>query len=145
MTTIVKESTTGPTFLLRTGLVALVSGVLIGLWTAWPWGWRFGAGFTAAVLWSLGNFAALAALLREITRRGGARKGRVIGWGALKVFGLYGLGFWALYKGWFPLLSVAAGFTWPLAVVVLRSLGALWWPKSGEAGGRAAGRSGPAE
>jgi hypothetical protein len=135
----VKERTSGPDFLVRTGLVALVTGVLIGLWVAWHWGWRSGAGFTAAVLWSLANFAVLSALLREITNRDGIRKGRVAAWAALKIVGLYGFGAWILYQQWFPLIAVMAGFTWPLAVVLLRSLGAIWWSKSGAGDGPASG------
>ncbi len=140
-----KERTSGPNFLVRTGLVALVTGVLIGLCVAWLWGWRSGAGFTAAVLWSLANFAVLAALLREITNRDRVHKGRVAAWAALKVVGLYGLGAWILFQQWFPPIAVMAGFTWPLAVVLLRSLGAMWWPKAGAGDGSAPGRSGPAE
>ncbi len=140
-----KERTSGPNFLVRTGLVALVTGVLIGLWVAWTWGWRSGAGFTAAMLWSLANFAVLAALLREITSREGIHKGRVAGWAALKVVGLYGLGAWVLFQQWFPPIAVMAGFTWPLAVVLLRSLGAIWWPKAGAGDDSASRRSGPAE
>lgn len=139
MTAIVKERTSGPDFLVRSGLVALVTGVLVGLCVAWLWGWRSGAGFTAAVLWSLANFAVLAALLREITKREGARKGRVAGWAALKVVGLYGLGAWILFQQWFPPIAVMAGFTWPLAVVLLRSLGAIWWSKPGAGDGSASG------
>lgn len=139
------ERTSGPNFLVRTGLVALVTGVLIGLCVAWLWGWRSGAGFTVAVLWSLANFAVLAALLREITSREGIHKGRVAAWAALKVVGLYGLGVWILFQQWFPPIAVMAGFTWPLAVVLLRSLGAIWWSKAGTGDGSAPGRSGPAE
>lgn len=126
-------------------MVALVTGVLIGMWVAWRWGWQSGTGFTAALLWSLANFAVLAALLREITNRDGARKWRVAGWAALKIVGLYGFGFWVLYRRWFPLIAVTAGFTWPLAVVLLRSVGSIWWTRNGAGDGPPTRRERPAE
>jgi hypothetical protein len=78
-----------------------------------------------ALGWSLANFAVLAVILRTVTDPKGVRTGRLIGWVALKIVGLYGLAVWVLLHRWFPLLAFLAGFSWPLVVVVLRALGPL--------------------
>jgi hypothetical protein len=122
----VKERTSGPEFLRRTAVSALVSGIVLGLALAVRFGWLAGAGFVAAMFWGLANFAVLAAILRNATDPAGVRKRRLLGWVVLKALGLYGLGIWVLIQGWFPIAALASGFGWPLVVGLLRVLGALW-------------------
>ena len=124
------ERASGPAFLRRTVLVALVTGVGIGLLVALRWGWGAASGFVVALLWSLANFGALGAILREITRPGGSRKGFLISLVILKLVGLYGLAAVLLWKRWFPVTAFLAGFSWPLAVVLLRSVAGIWWGKT---------------
>ena len=46
------------------------------------------------------------------------------------VVGLYGLVFLILWKRWFPLPAFLVGFSWPLLVILLRALGAMWWERA---------------
>jgi len=125
LVTLVKESTNSPDFLKRTGVATLVSGVVAGLCVAWVWGWPAGSGFVLALLWSLGNVAVLAAILRTATNPSGIDKKKIIGLTALKLIGFYGAAIWILVHRWFPIGVFAAGMGWPLLVGALRA----WTPR----------------
>jgi hypothetical protein len=122
---LVKESTNSPDFLKRTGVAALVSGVIAGLCVAWVWGWPAGSGFVLALLWSLGNVAVLAAILRAAMNPIRIDKKKLIGLTALKLVGFYGAAIWILVHRWFPIGVFAAGMGWPLLVGALRA----WTPR----------------
>jgi hypothetical protein len=122
---LVKESTNSPDFLKRTGVAALVSGVIAGLCVAWVWGWPAGSGFVLALLWSLGNVAVLAAILRAAMNPIRIDKKKLIGLTALKLVGFYGAAIWILVHRWFPVGVFAAGMGWPLLVGALRA----WTPR----------------
>ena len=117
---LVKESTNSPDFLRRTGIAALISGVVAALCVAWVWGWPAGSGFMLATLWSLGNVAVLAAILRTAIHPAGINKKRLIMLTAIKLVGFYGIAVWVLVHRWFPIGVFAAGMGWPLFVGVLR-------------------------
>ncbi len=125
-----KESTSGPEFLRRSALAALWTGALVGIAIAWRFGWPAGSGFVAALLWSLANFLVLALVLQALIVPGGRNLGRAAVLLVLKLFGLYGVAIFLLWKRWFPLWAFALGIGWPLLVVLLRSLSGLWWGKS---------------
>lgn len=121
----VKESTSGPEFLVRTAVIAGVTGLVWGLLAAYRVDWPTAAGFVFSLMWALANFAVLARILRSATDPAGPRKRTVAGWTALKLIGLYPLGIGVLAADFFPLPALAAGLVWPLVVVVLRALGAM--------------------
>ena len=120
-----KESTNTPGFLKRTAIAALVSGVIAGLCAAWVWGWHIGSGFVAGMLWSLGNIAVLAAILRTATDVTGIRKRRLVGFVALKLIVFYGAAIWLLVAKVVPVGAFAAGMGWPLLAGALRA----WTPR----------------
>ena len=122
---LVKESTNSPDFLKRTGIAALISGVIAALCVAWVWGWPAGSGFMLALLWSLGNVAVLAAILRTATHPAGIDKKRIIALTAIKLIGFYGSAIVLLIYRWFPVGAFAAGMGWPLLVGALRA----WTPR----------------
>lgn len=124
-----KESTSGPQFLKRSAVAALVTGVLVGLGIAWEWGWAAGSGFAASLLWGLADFGVLAAILRILTGQGPRSKTVLALLVFLKLVGLYGIAILLLWKRWFPLPAFLVGFSWPLFVLLLRALGGLWWGK----------------
>ena len=97
----------------------------MGMAVAWKWGWDAGAGFVLALVWGLGNFAVLAAILTVATHPSRVRVGRLVGLVALKLIGLYGVAAWVLLYQWVSLPAFVAGFSWTLAVTVLRALGSL--------------------
>jgi len=122
---LVKESTNSPDFIRRTGIAALIAGVIAGLCVAWVWGWPAGSGFVLALIWSLGNVAVLAAILRTATNPDGIDKKKLIGFTVLKLIGFYGVAVWILVHRWFPVGAFAAGMGWPLFVGALRA----WTPR----------------
>jgi hypothetical protein len=122
---LVKESTNSPDFIRRTGIAALVSGVVVGLCVAWVWGWPAASGFVLALLWSLGNVAVLAAIMRTAINPSGIDKKKLIGLMLLKLIGFYGAAVWILVHRWFPVGAFAAGMGWPLLVGALRA----WTPR----------------
>ena len=71
-----KESTSDPAFLKRTGFASLVTGVVAGLVIALRWDWAAASGFMVAMLWSVANFAILAAIIKAATHPGGMQTGR---------------------------------------------------------------------
>ena len=99
------------------------TGLVLGLAAAVLWDWQTASGFVVALFWGLANFAVLAVILKTATNPGGFHAGRLVGWIALKIIGLYGLAALVLMYRWFPLPAFVAGFSWPLAVSLLRALG----------------------
>lgn len=106
-------------------MTALISGAIVGLCVAWRWGWPAGSGFVFAMLWSLGNVAVLAAILRTATNPSRIDKKKLIALTALKLIGFYGAAIWILVHRWFPVGAFAAGMGWPLLVGALRA----WTPR----------------
>jgi hypothetical protein len=119
---LVKESTSSSEFLIRTAIVSLVSGLIAGLAVAARWDWRTASGFVLALVWGLGNFGALAVILRAVTDPRGPKVGRALAWIAIKLAGLYGVAVLVLLHRWFPLGAFVIGLSWPLAVGALRAL-----------------------
>jgi hypothetical protein len=119
---LVKESTSSSDFLIRTAVVSVVTGVIAGIAIAARWEWRAASGFMVALLWGLGNFGALAVILRAVTDPRGPRVGKAMAWIAIKLVGLYGVAILALAYRWFPLGAFVVGLSWPLAVGALRAL-----------------------
>ena len=117
-----KESTSDPAFLKRTGFASLVTGVVAGLVIALRWDWAAASGFMVAMLWSVANFAILAAIIKAATHPGGMQTGRLATLAAVKLVGFYGVALLILMNRWFPLPVFVAGFSWPLVVGVLRGV-----------------------
>ena len=105
--------------LVAAGLTGVAVAVAVGVRFG---GWE-GMGFAVGLVWALANFAALAALLRKVAGRGKVDRAGVIRMAAVKV-AVYAVGIALLVGGWFPIVALAAGFTWLLVVIFLRALGA---------------------
>jgi hypothetical protein len=133
----VKKGTNPTQFLGRTARVALGTGLVAALAVAARFGAPAGAGFAVAVVWAIANFLVLAAILRNATHPGGARRGRLLVLLPLKIFGVYGVGLWILSRNWFPLPALLAGFTWLLVVILLRAAGEMWWERARRTAGSA--------
>ena len=129
-----KKATSPSHFLTRTAEITLVTGLVAALAVAARFGFPAGAGFAFALVWALANFFLLAAILRAATDPRGPRKKRLLLLVPLKIFGVYGLCLWVLYRGWFPLPALGAGFSWLLVVIFLRAVGELWWGRVRPAG-----------
>jgi len=81
-------------------------------------------GYFSLAIWSTANLWALDYTLRLVAaeHRNGAKIALAI---ALKLIVIYGAGFFLIFKGGFPPVSILVGFSVPLAVVLLKALGGL--------------------
>lgn len=122
MTDFVKDGTSDPRALVRVGWVSLGTGLLWAALIATRLDPLAGLGFAGALVWALANFGVLGAILRAVSDPDGPHKKQLAILVPLKLFGLYGAGIWVLMQGWFSLEAVAAGFTWPLVVLLFRAL-----------------------
>lgn len=105
------------------------TSIILGLVMAAPLATTFGlmaaAGWLAGIAWSLFNLAALASLVRMVMADKTDRAA-ITAVSAIKFPLLYGAGFVMLGVLKLPALWWAAGFTWPLFVAVMKSLGRLY-------------------
>ena len=112
----------GPDFLKRTMIGAAVTGVFLTLGILVRWAAPEAMGFALGLAWGLLNFWLLGMLLRAMTQP--EKRGQAPLLTLLK-FGVYGLGVALLFWNVVPLLFLVAGFSWLLAVVILRAMGAM--------------------
>lgn len=117
-------------FLRRVYLASIVIALLAGGATGLYLRWRWGAGFAVAALWSVANFRALEVLLRLAVKPTGRDPVAIAVAGLIKMPLLYGIGALLAVKGGFPPLSLIAGFSVPLAVIVLKVGGQLLAPRT---------------
>lgn len=116
-------------FLRRVGVVSLIITALGALLGIYYLGWRWGAGFAAAGVWSVLNFKALEHLVRLAIRPEGHQKGAIALALVIKLPVLYGLGILMAWKGGFPAGALLAGFAVPLVVLVLKTVGQIVAPR----------------
>jgi F-type H+-transporting ATPase subunit a len=119
-----------PGFLRRVYLASFAIALLGGGATAIYLDPRWGAGFAVATLWSMANFRALEVLLRLATRPSGRDPLAIGVAGLIKIPLLYGIAALIAVKGGFPPISLIAGFSVPLAVIVLKVAGRILAPKA---------------
>ena len=119
-----KESTSDPAFLSRTGLASLLTGAVAGLVIALRWDWSAASGFMVALLWSIANFTVLSGIIKAATHPEGIRTGRFAALVAVKLT-LYAAGLLILLNRWFPVPVFIAGFSWPMVVGILRGISPL--------------------
>ncbi len=116
-------------FLNRVGVASLVFVGLGGLFGAYSLGWRWGAGFAAAGIWSVLNLKALQHLVGLSLRPSGRRPGPIIGAMLIKLPVLYGIGGLIVVKGGLPLGSLLFGLAVPTFVMVLKAGGRILAPR----------------
>jgi len=101
--------------------VAVLGGFVLGQRLSTDWG----LGFAIFAAWSTANLYALDRLLRLIVRRDERQPVLILAATLIKIPLLYGLGIFIAVAGGFPATSLMAGFSVPLAVVVLKVIGRL--------------------
>ncbi len=116
-------------FLRRVRTVSWIAVALGGVLGSWGLGWRWGAGFALAGVWSVGNLIALDHLVRLSLRPAGRVKGAIALALVIKMPLLYGIGVLIAVFGDFPLGSLLAGLAIPLVVMVLKAGGQLLAPR----------------
>ncbi len=137
-------------FLRRVRAISWVAAVAGGLFGTGYLGWRWGAGFTVAAVWSIWNLLALERLIRLSLRPAGRQTGAIALALVIKLPVLYGLGALIALFGGFPLGSLLIGVAVPLVVMALKAGGqvlaprvALPHPRGVPARGDGAGKGGP--
>ena len=86
-------------------------------------GFSAGSGFLVGCVWSLTNLFFIGMFVDSLLARQG--KLRMVMIALVKVPVLYAIGFGIIWFRYFPIQSLLAGFTWPLVVITLKSLGRL--------------------
>jgi F-type H+-transporting ATPase subunit a len=114
----------GLEFLGRIRRTSLLAAAVVALFLAVYSGYRIGAAFAAGALWSLANLRLLEAIVTRISGPDGTgRDLRRAALAGLANVGLLALGGLLLVK--LPVLALAAGFTLPFAVIVLKAASTL--------------------
>lgn len=91
-----------------------------------------GSGFLLGALWGILNLVAIASLVSTLFSLENPNKSRVVWIALLKFPFLYSLGFLLLAARVFPVGSLVSGFSFVLAVILLKAFGALVAQKLGE-------------
>ncbi len=109
-------------FLRRVRTTSVITGLALAWWVAVRWHLDAGVGWLLGCLWSLVNLYAITLVIR-VTLSGERNRIRLFLVLAVKLPVLYGIGFFLLAIGRFPVIALLAGFTWPLLVIALKLLG----------------------
>lgn len=119
-----KKGTSPDATLTRTLWLTAITGALWALAVAVRWDARTGLSFTIGLAWGIGNFLALAALMRLKLARRKPSGGAVAAALAFKIL-MYAAGIALLVSGRFSIGAFSAGFSWLLLAIVLRAVGEL--------------------
>jgi F-type H+-transporting ATPase subunit a len=112
-------------FLRRVYIMSAIVAVLGGVLASQRLGGSWGLGFFLYAIWSTANLWALEQLLRLVVRPSGRQPLAILVASTVKLPLLYGLGAWIALSGDFPATALMAGFSVPLAVIVLKTVGRL--------------------
>ncbi|MCK5406208.1 MAG: hypothetical protein KAJ37_02080, partial [Candidatus Krumholzibacteria bacterium] len=104
---------------------SLVVGFILSCAIAVYWDVAAGTGWFLGLSWSLVNLYLIGLIVEAMLSKGPVRRLRIVVILLLKVPVLYAIGFLLLSSGWFPVVSLVAGFVWPLTVILLKVLGRL--------------------
>ena len=104
---------------------SLVVGFVLSCAIAVYWDVAAGTGWFLGLSWSLVNLYLIGLIVEAMLSKGPVRRLRIVVILLLKVPVLYAIGFLLLSSGWFPVVSLVAGFVWPLTVILLKVLGRL--------------------
>jgi F-type H+-transporting ATPase subunit a len=110
-------------FLRRVYFMSALVAVLGGLLASQRLSGNWGLGFFLFALWSTANLWALEQLLRLVVRPAGRQPLAILVASMVKLPILYGLGAWIALADRFPVASLMAGFSVPLAVITLKAVG----------------------
>jgi hypothetical protein len=110
-------------FLKRVRNTTVLTALVIALFVVAYWQFAAGVAWLTGCAWSLANLYAIGLLVNTLLARGKTPRVRVVVLVLAKVPVLYAIGFALLSTDWLPLTFLLAGFTWPIAVIVLKVFG----------------------
>ncbi|MCZ6767212.1 MAG: hypothetical protein O7D32_09820 [bacterium] len=110
-------------FLRRVHRTSIISGLVLFSVASTYLGFTVGASLALGCLWSLANIFVIEILVKQVTTPGPTNRLRVTLVFLVKVPALYGIGALLLSTGFFSIKGLVLGFSWPLAVIVLKVLG----------------------
>ncbi len=110
----------------RVRKTSLILGLVLGVPFATYFGLWAAAGWVAGFAWSIVNLGVIAALVRRILADEPRDKSAIVVALAVKFPVLYAVGFAALALLRLPPMWLAAGFTWPLFVAVMKAAGRIY-------------------
>ncbi len=110
-------------FLRRVHRTSIISGIVLFPVASTYLGLTAGASFALGCAWSLANILLIEILVRQVTTPGPTNRLRVALVFLVKVPALYAVGALLLGSGIFSLRGLVLGFSWPLAVIILKVVG----------------------
>jgi len=116
----------GLEFLHRVLRATAVVGILAFAFVAVYYNLDFAWGLLVGCAWGIGNFWALTRIITAVVRPGEVDRRRALILAAIKFPVLYVAGYFILRSGWFPPVSLLAGFTILFVVIVLKAAGRIF-------------------
>ncbi|KPJ61278.1 MAG: hypothetical protein AMJ46_03045 [Latescibacteria bacterium DG_63] len=113
----------GLEFVTRVVKTTVVVAIITALFVATYVSPAYGAGVFLGALWNSLNLLVVVSLVKIVIATEKFRKRKVACVVALKFPVLYGVGFFLLWTGLFPVVSLVVGFSLVLAVIILKALG----------------------
>jgi hypothetical protein len=110
-------------FLRRVRKTSIVTGFLLAVFISFYWGLDNGAGWVMGVAWSLLNLHFISSVITNVFTNEKRDVPMILVALFVKFPVLYAAGFLLLKSGRLTLLGLAAGFTWPFFVIVMKGLG----------------------
>jgi len=112
--------------LVRARRSASIFGLVVAVPLATYFGIPQGIAWVAGIAWSLVNLYFITALVKDVITLEDRRVIRIILTLLIKFPVLYAAGFLLLAVARLPIAWLAAGFTWPFFVLVMKGLGRAW-------------------
>ncbi len=110
-------------FLRRVHRTSIISGLVLFSVASTYLGFTAGASLALGCLWSLANIFVIEILVKQVTTPGPTNRLHVTLVFLVKIPALYGIGALLLSTGFFSIKGLVLGFSWPLAVIVLKVIG----------------------
>ena len=110
-------------FLIRTRKTSVLTALVLSPVIAFYVNVGSAGGFVIGCAWSLVNLHVIGLLIGSIVEGSERNKTRVTLIALIQAPVLYAAGFVALSVGVFPVISLLAGFLWPLFIITLKAMG----------------------
>ena len=107
-------------FLRRVHRTSIISCLVLFPVASTYMGFTVGASFALGCLWSLTSIFLIEILVKQVTKPGPTNRFRVALVFLIKIPALYGVGALLLGTELFSIQGLVLGFSWPLAVIVLK-------------------------
>jgi len=113
-------------FLRRVRKTSIIFGAVAAVVVSTYWGLNMGAAWAAGIAWSLVNLHFIGSVIQNVVTPEPRKPMRILAAMVIKFPILYGAGFVLLWWDKLPAAGLAAGFSWPFFVLVMKALGRVY-------------------